>query len=141
MKFLDANIFLRALVEPEDPRDEAKARACRALFERVASGDEVVTTSETVIAEVVFVLGSPRQYRLPADEIATRLRPLLELDGLRLPLKRRCLRALDIYHAYPRLGFDDALIVAHLEDRELTDRFYSYDTDFDRIPGVARSEP
>jgi hypothetical protein len=70
-----------------------------------------VTTSEAVIAEVAFVLASPRQYGLPPAEIALRLKPILALPHLTLPRgqKRRYLRALDLWADYPRLGFVEAL--------------------------------
>lgn len=136
MKFLDTNIFIRFLAGD----DEKKSEACLRLFERVRSGDEPVTTSESIIAEVVYVLSSPSLYGLAHDEIAARLRPLLSLRGLRLPHKRAYLRALDLYAAHQFLDFEDALTVAHIE-REGMSEVVTYDRDFDRVPGVRRVEP
>jgi predicted nucleic acid-binding protein len=49
------------------------------------------------------------------------------------------LRALDLYVAY-EIDFEDALIVAHTE-RAAIRELYSYDGDFDQVPGVKRQEP
>jgi predicted nucleic acid-binding protein len=38
------------------------------------------------------------------------------------------------------LDYEDALAVAHMERLKATG-LYSYDADFDRVPGVTREEP
>lgn len=137
MKFVDTNIFIRYLTQ-DDP---GKGAACLALFQRVQAGQEELHTSETVIAEIVYVLRSPRiGYRLTPDEIQVRLRPVLTLPGLKLPQKRACLRALDLAVQYPALDFEDVLAVAHMEYAKLAE-VLSYDTGFDRVQGIARREP
>ncbi len=136
MKFLDANVFLRYLV----PGDEAKARACFALFQRVKTGEEIVMTSEAIVAEIAYVLRSRAHYALSAAEIGVRLRPMLALRGLKLAHKRTYLRALDLWDTYPTLDFEDVVTVAHMERLRLR-QLLSYDTDFDRIPSVQRVEP
>jgi len=136
VRFLDANVFLRYLVAG----DERKAEACFALFQRVKAGHEVVTTSEVIIAEVCYVLRSRAHYGLTPVDIGARLRPLLTLRGLKLAHKGACVRALDIWASHPRIDFEDALTVAHMERLGLTELF-SYDADFDRITNVKRMEP
>lgn len=136
MIFLDTNIFLRFLTRD----DAAKAAACLALFQRVQAGTEEATTSEVVLAEVAYVLSSPRQYGLGHADIAARLRPLVGLRGLKLPYKRRLLHALDLYGTYPHLDFEDCLTVAQIEQQGLA-TLVSYDRGFDRVPGIARTEP
>ena len=136
MKFLDTNIFVRYLAAD----DEAKTEACFELFQRLGRGAETATTSETVIAEVVYVLSSRSLYKLDHDEIAARLAPLLSLRGLRLRDKRTYFRALNLYAANSFLNFEDALTVAHMERLDISE-VLSYDTDFDRIPGISRREP
>ena len=69
-----------------------------------------------------------------------RLLPILTLRGVRLPHKRVCIRALDIYASSPDLDLEDALAAAHMERRGLTE-IYSYDRDFDGVEGVTRLEP
>lgn len=133
MRFADANVFLRYLAHAASDLDQIKAAACFALFQRVQGGEEEITTSEAVIAEVVDVLASPRYYRLSPAEIAGRLQPIISLRGLKLPHKRRLLRALDLYATHTFLDFEAALSVAHMEGTRLVE-LYSYDTDFDRLP-------
>jgi predicted nucleic acid-binding protein len=136
MRFLDANIFLRYLTRD----DEVKADACFRLFQRLKSGQERATTSEVIIAEVVYVLAARTLYNLRPDEISARLRPLLAVRGLRIAHKRSCLQALDLYATYPFLDFEDALAVAEMQ-RQGLQTILSYDRDFDRLEQVSREEP
>jgi predicted nucleic acid-binding protein len=136
MRFLDANIFLRYLTRD----DEVKADACFRLFQRLKSGQERATTSEVIIAEVVYVLAARALYNLRPDEISARLRPLLAVRGLRIAHKRSCLQALDLYATYPFLDFEDALAVAEMQ-RQGLQTILSYDRDFDRLEQVSREEP
>src|SRR4051794_24694477 len=115
MRYLDTNIFLRYLVQPVTPLDTQKQQACAVLFQRLRAGQEQATTCEAVIAEILYNLCSPRQYRLNHQDASARLRPLLALRGLKLPHKRSYLRALDVFAAYQTLDFEDALLVAHME--------------------------
>ena len=140
MRFVDTDIFLRFLVQPASLLDQEKAESCRALFERAAAGEEVITTSEAVLAEVVYVLASPRQYGLAPVEVSGRLKPLIGLPGLKLSQKRLYLRALDIYSANAHLDFEDAISAAIVERMESSE-IYSYDRDFDRLETVTRIEP
>ena len=76
MRYIDTNIFLSALVEPEDDLERRTSRECIALFDRVMAGEEHVRTHDTIIAEVASFLSPSRQYRLPAPEAAKRIRTL-----------------------------------------------------------------
>ena len=137
MRFLDANVVLRYLTRD----DEVKAMACYELFQRLQRGEEELATCEAIVAEVIYVLSSPRlPYRLSHEQIRARLLPLLTLRGLRLPQKRVCLEALDTYGSSPTLDFEDALATAHMAQRGITE-IVSYDRDFDRVAGVRRAEP
>jgi predicted nucleic acid-binding protein len=136
MRYLDTNVILRYLTR-DDP---VKAQACYEFFQRVKAGEEVVITCEAVIAEVVYVLASTRQYQLSRDDIRARLVPILSLKGLHLPLQRVYLQALDVYVENPRLDFEDALLVAHMAKRKVTE-IYSYDQGFDKVPAVTRVTP
>ena len=137
MKFVDTNIILRYLTRD----DEDKAEACYRLFQRADHGEEELFTSEATIAEVVYVLSSTRSpYRLNREDIRARLMPVLTIRGLRLPQKRTCIEALNIYASISSLDFEDALAVAHMNRLGMTE-IMSYDRDFDRIPGIQRLEP
>jgi len=136
MRWLDTNIFVRYLTN-DDP---IKAQACFALFDRLDRGAEEVRTSEAVVCEVVYVLSARGHYGLARADIRSLLSPVLALRGLRLPQKALYVRALELYAQIPRLDFEDALSIAHMEDEGVTE-LYSYDTDFDRVGGITRVEP
>jgi predicted nucleic acid-binding protein len=139
--FLDANYFLRYLTHPTIPATEAMHATATALFRAVARGEEEVTTSEAVLAEVALVLSSKHQDNLPSAAVAAYLAPILRLANLRLPRGQRWLwlRGLDFWAATPQLGFVDALTAAYAE-RPAT-ALASFDTDFDRILGITRWQP
>ena len=134
-RFLDTNILLRYLTRD----DEKKAQACFDLLQKVERGEEVVVTSDLVVAETVFTLQSPRQYGLPRERIRELLEPILALRGLRLPRKALYGRVFDLYCG-KRISFTDAYSAAWMEGQRLTE-VYSYDTDFDHIEGIIRVEP
>jgi predicted nucleic acid-binding protein len=136
MKFLDTNVFIRYLTG-DDP---GKAAASRAMLQRVERLEEPATCSESIIAEIVYVLGSPRLYRLDHEEIRARLQPLIGLRGLQLEHKGALLRSLEIFADHPHLDFEDALALAHMERQNLS-QIVSYDRGFDGIAGVTRTEP
>ena len=133
--FVDTNIFLRHLTG-DDP---GKARACLALFQRAQRKEIALTTAESVIAEVVYVLSSKQLYNVARQDIRALLYPLLTLPGLRLTYRKSYLRALDLYATHS-LDFADALIIAQMERQQIAD-VYSYDRDFDRIATINRVEP
>lgn len=137
MQFLDTNIILRYLTH-DDP---VKAQACFVLLQQVKNGQVQLQTTEAIIAEVTYVLTSPRQpYKKSHQEVAAWLKPIVQLRHLALPRKRVVQRALDLYDLYPQLDFEDALSVATMEQTRQPE-ILSYDGDFDAIPGITRHEP
>jgi predicted nucleic acid-binding protein len=136
LRFIDTNVFVR-YVTGDDAR---KQGATRSLFERLGRGDEDGFTSEAVVAEIFFVLTSRRHYGIDRLTAAALVRALLTMRGLRLPHRSEIERAVDVYEAYPRLDFEDALSVAHMEAQRLGE-IVSYDRGFDRVGGITRVEP
>ncbi len=139
MKFLDTNIFLRYLVEPQTPADELRHQACIRLFQEAAAGKISITTSESVLHEVFYVLCSPRQYKLTHAEAIARMQPLLSLKNFRLPKKRLFARAIDVFAQNSFLDFADAMSTVYCQT--LGYELISYDGDFDKIPHIKRTEP
>jgi len=137
--FVEANVFLRALVRPATPRDQGWARDAAELFRAVGANEEEMTTSDAVLAEVAFILASPRQYGVAPADIAARLKPILTLRGCKAPQKAVWLRALDIYASSTNLGFVDALSVSYAERPGVV--LASFDSDFDAVPGLTRWRP
>ena len=136
MRFLDTNIVLRYLTRD----DEQKAEAVYQLLQRVKAGQEELTTTEAIIAEIVYVLSSPRLYHLEPAEIGARVTPILKLRGLKLAHKQTYIRAFDLYATYPFLDFEDAVALAQMERLGISE-IVSYDEDFNRVPAVRRTEP
>ena len=134
-EFIDTNVFIRLLAR-DDP---TKTERCLALFQRAEAGDVRLVTSETNVAEVVYVLASRVLYHLPRAEVARLLRPLVKLRALTIDHKESVLRAIDRYGS-SNLDFEDCLAVAHMQRRGLTS-IYSYDRGFDRVEGIQRLEP
>ncbi len=135
MEFLDTNIILRYLTR-DDP---AKAQRCYELFQQVKHKQIRLVTSESVLAEVVYVLSSHSLYNQPRENVRTLLLPIIGLPGLKLAHRRAFVRALELY-ANTHLDFEDALSIAHMERLKL-DTIVSYDQDFDRVKGIQRREP
>lgn len=135
MDFLDTNIILRYLTK-DDPR---KAERCFDLFQSVKRKDLRLVTSESVMAEVVYVLSSKSLYNQSRQNVRALLLPIVSLPGLKIPHRRTFLRALDLYGA-TRLDFEDALSIAHME-RQKIHTILSYDEDFDEVKDIQRREP
>jgi uncharacterized protein len=135
MQFIDANVFLRFLTR-DDP---VKAERVKTLLECAQRGEVALCTSESVITELVFVLSSPKLYRLSRQEVRSVLSPIVGLKGLKLPGRKAFLRALDLFAA-TSMDFVDALAVAQMEVGGITE-IYSYDEHFDSLQGIPRLEP
>ena len=103
-------------------------------------GELTLAVPESVIAEVVFVLSSPRLYHLPRQQIEALISPLLNLQHLRVQHRRTIVRALTLYASNPALNFGDCLLVAHAQ-RVGAREIYTFDRGFDRVVGIARLEP
>jgi len=133
--YLDTDIIIRLLTQD----DLAKQAAAAALFEKIKAGTLEVAAPDTVIADAVYVLSSPRLYNLPRVTVRELLSPLVQLTGFRIRNSRAVLRALDLY-ANLKIDFGDALIVASMEQAD-SQVVYSYDSHFDRIKGITRQAP
>jgi len=136
MRFLDANVILRYLTR-DDPE---KAERCLVLFERAARGGVALTTSEAVIAEVVYVLSSPSLYDLPRERIRDLLLPIIDLRGLKLAVPRHLYHDALALYTTRNIDFEDALAVAHMREQGI-DEIVSYERHFDRIAEITRVEP
>ena len=132
--FVDADVIVR-LLTGDDPRKQERSTA---LFERVERGDLRLRTPVTTIADVIYVLSSPRLYAVPREQVAGMLRALLRMPGFLVDNRAAVLGALDLF-ADTHLDFGDALIAAGmaLAGESVV---YSYDRDFDRLPLLTREE-
>jgi predicted nucleic acid-binding protein len=135
MQFVDTNIFIRLLTAD----DEQKAKQCLRLFEKAQNQELKLTTSQSVLAEVVYILSSKKLYNLDREKIYQLLLPIINVAGLRLKIKSVFLEALKIY-AENNLDFEDAFSAAWMKSKNITE-IYSYDRDFDRFDFLQRLEP
>lgn len=137
MPFLDTNIFLRHLIQ-DDPQ---KAALCTALLAVVERGEIHAWTTDLVVAELVFVLGSKRRngYGYTREQIKNGLLPLLMLPNLQIPSKRFYPRIFELYIQHD-IDFIDAVHAA-LVEASSSSALCSYDQDFDRVGTVVRLEP
>lgn len=133
--FIDTDVIIRLLTED----DLAKQEEAAALFEDVRAGMLKVAAPDTVIADAVYVLSSPRLYNLPRTQVSEVLTALVRLPGFKVENRSAVLRALELYGT-TRVDFGDALIIAPME-REGSQILYSYDAYFDRFPNVVRRSP
>ena len=132
-RFLDTNVLVRHITV-DDP---IKARAARELLLRVERGEEQVASSPLVVLETIFTLQS--FYQVPKQRIRALLLPLINMPGLSLPDKRLYEPAFDLWVQSP-MSFADAYNSVYMQANRLT-QIYSWDTDFDRVPGITRLEP
>ncbi|MPZ13605.1 MAG: PIN domain-containing protein [Chloroflexi bacterium] len=133
--FVESNIIIH-LLTADDLYKQARAAE---LFQQVESGMLILEAPDTVIADAVYVLASPRLDRMSRAEVQELLTPLVSLPGYRVRNKRVVLRALSIYGT-SQADFSDAMIVAAMEQSG-SDSVYSYDRDFERFAGIRRVEP
>lgn len=108
---IDTSVIIR-LVSGDD---QTKQAAAAQLFEDVEQGKLTVSAPETVIADAVYVLTSPRTYRLARPTVAAALTRLVRLPHFKVQNRRAVLRALDLFGTTTRLDFGDAIIVAVME--------------------------
>ena len=133
--FVDTDVIIR-LLTGDDPQKQAAAKA---LFEQVEQGTLTVSAPDTVIADAVFVLSSPRLYHLPRTQVAALLTTLVRLPHFHVQQRKTVLRALELYAA-TNLDFGDVMILAAMEQGQ-SQVLYSYDKEFDRMATITRQEP
>ena len=139
MIFLDANVLLRAFVQPDDPRTERFSQVATELLRRAGRGEIEITTSDAVLAEVAFILTAETHANLPGPVAAGFLASIVQLRGFRHGEKRAILAALDFWTNRPSLGFVDALSAAYAQAPGM--QLATFDSDFDALPGIDRWQP
>ena len=125
---LDANIIIRFLVG-DDPK---KATRVEKLL---ANQNNKNILLDTVVAEIIWVLGS--YYQFDKSSILESVRALIHYRSV--SCNRGLLEtALAIWEKH-NISFIDAYLVSHAQMKKL--EIYSYDVKLDRIQSVTRLEP
>ena len=78
--FIDTDVIIRFLTG-DDPEKQA---ASSALFEQVEQGLLTIAAPDTVIADAVYVLSSPRLYHLARNEVQELLTALAHLSHFQI---------------------------------------------------------
>lgn len=132
---VDTDVVVR-LLTGDDP---VKQRAAEKLFNAVEQGKQWLSAPDTMIADAVYVLTSPRLYHLSRQDVRDILVALVRLTNLRIENKSTVMRAIELFGA-TNLDFGDTMIVASMRHAGIS-ALYSFDHDFDHIEGIVRSEP
>jgi predicted nucleic acid-binding protein len=139
---LDANYFLRALVQPHGPEESTRHRQAKHLFMSAAEGREEVTATTVAIHETLFILTAKLDkngYGMSPAESCARMRQLLVVPGFRHPEKDLVLAALDLWSANPSLGFSDSFTATVVRHHGYT--LATFDSDFDALANLDRYRP
>jgi len=131
--YVDANVILRFLTG--DPPEMAEPAL--ELFAAADAGELALIVDDIVVAEIVWVLGS--FYKYPATEIGRTLQELLAHDAILVDDRSVLAEALNLFVDH-NVDFADALVAARMRRRGMSD-IYSFDTHFDRLPGIKRVAP
>ncbi len=135
MRFVDANVLLSAAVD-QDASQHARAIA---LMSHISETAEDVFVPDLVLAEVAANLQTSRLGRMPRATIRDFLMAFLQLPNVHLRDKTAWSRIFMVY-VDQNVDLTDAYIVVAMQDTN-TSEVYSFDTDFDHIPGITRLEP
>jgi uncharacterized protein len=131
--FIDTNIFVRTVVI----EDEDVSGDCERLLGLVRENKIRAMTSNLVLAEVVWVLGS--YYKKNRTQITEVIEAIIGLRGLDLVDRVDPVWAVRKYKKHG-VKFVDALVASMKPIREKAWIVVSYDKDFDKL-GVVRKEP
>ena len=135
MQFIDTNIFLQFLTK-DDP---LKAAKCHQLLQSASEGDLKLYTTDLVVAELIWVLQSPKTYNLNSAEIFEVIMPLLTIKNLYFPCKKVFPDIMERIQT-EKIDYIDAYNSVIMQGRNI-DTIYSYDKHFDLLPDVIRKEP
>jgi predicted nucleic acid-binding protein len=105
---------------------------------KLERGDESTETTDLVFAEVVWVLSAQRP-KPSRSSIREALSDIVRMPGLAVRDESLLLSALELYES-TRIDYIDAYNAVVMRKRGLN-RIYSYDTDFDGVPGISRIKP
>jgi predicted nucleic-acid-binding protein len=110
MKFIDANVFVRVLVED----DVELTQKARDFFLSLKDSKDKFLVEDSVLAEVIWVCTSPKLYHQDKKEITERLISILENDKIFHSYKASVVFALKKYQSL-NLDFVDCLAIAYKE--------------------------
>jgi predicted nucleic-acid-binding protein len=136
MAVLDTNVLTRYLTQD----DEEQSRRSLALLQEVEARRRSVFLPEAILVETVRVLSARGSYAVDRETIRARLLTILGMPGVTMANKHIYNDALDLYVAYSRLSFEDALCGAYASSGD-DKTVISFDPDFRNLPDVVWDQP
>ena len=133
VRCIDANLIISLLLG--DPGDQAQA--VHQLLEGAAGRGERLWLFATTVAEAAMTLD--RAYKIARVDIAEELLGFLDHRALHVERGDIVKAALATFGTH-NVPFRDALLAAEMREAGCTE-VYTWDSHFDRIPGVHRREP
>ncbi len=136
MRFIDASVFLYAFLKPKRPLPrqivELKENA-KKIVSRIDGGERVVTTV-VHISEIANIVEAKASQLLAATVVEA----LLSKENIIVyPVAPGdYIAAVEIARTY-RIGVNDAVAILYMKAEDI-DEIYSFDKDFDKVPGITR---
>ena len=132
-KFIDTNVFLRYLTKD----DILKYERCKELFKKAMDGKIALSTSEMVIAELIWTLIS--YYKVPKAEVIEKISIIVGTENLYIPGKDIVSDALVLFGG-KNIDYIDAYNAVFMRYHDM-DGIYTYDIHFDAVKDIKREEP
>ena len=127
-KFVDTNIFIEILMRNGPKSDRA--------LKLLESGNPLWTTI-LAIAEIEWVLRD--WFALPKEQVVDYLKRILSYQSVEIAERRRLVAAVALYEK-EHIDWTDCYSLVIISEKKQSD-LYSFDKDFDKIPGINRLEP
>lgn len=125
-RLIDANAILRYLLRD----DEALFQRAVALLEKVKIGEETIVISESVLAEIVYVL--LKIYKVDRQTISEKLRGIFSYKGVANPDRKDLIDALALF-GNSRMSIVDCILCAKSINQKMA--LFTFDDDLKRICG------
>jgi predicted nucleic acid-binding protein len=131
MRFIDANVFIYAILKPKPSLPAAvqqKKSAAKAIFLRVNEGEPVITTT-VHLSEIANVLEDAAGLEFAIDFLtAVFSKPTIEVETVTSETYRESV------HSAKKTGIsiNDALALLIMEERDI-DEIYTFDLHFEQV--------
>ena len=132
MRFIDANVFIYAVLKPKEPLPEAvvqKKTAAKEIFLRVNEGEPVITTT-VHLSEVANVLEDTAGIGFACDLLsAVMVKPSIDVRSVSADEYRESIQRAQKYS----VSINSALALIVMEQQGI-DEIYTFDRHFEQAP-------
>lgn len=130
VEVIDANVVLRYLVDDGD-----QATRAGLLLQAADQEEKTLLLPDLALADIVWVL--EKVYKTPRPEIRDAVSVLLSVRGLKFSAGKALVADALALYAEKNIDWSDAFIAGQMIAMKLR-TIYSFDKDFDRIPGIQK---